>query len=214
MKNQYNLKQYSPAHLQLLSIKELKKQEGFWNLAILGKNCIYCSRYCFSSIPASILMTSSSLMSSNSLLASPIQFAEILLREKLNCCLDKKFSLLSNNFMKEEPTLYSKLSCFSDEIIVYFDSTQFFAGIAVYKSSFKIFLALTGVSHFSTSSSSAILIFLLISQRRSSLFFWNNGWLKTLLECSFLDLWNPYMLSCRMNELILLCLKYLGSTTC
>jgi hypothetical protein len=34
------------------------------------------------------------------------------------------------------------------------------------------------------------------------------------LECSFLDLWNPYMLSCRMNELILLCLKYLGSTTC
>ncbi len=188
MKNQYNLKRYFPVHNQLLSIKELKKQDGFWNLAILGKNCIYCSRYCFSSIPASMLRTSSSLMSSRSLLASPIQFAEILFSEKLNCCLDKKFSLLSNNFMKEEPTFYSKLSCFSEEIIVYFDSTEFLAGIAVYKSSFKVFWGLTGVSNFSTSSSSAILIFLLISQSKSSLFFWKNGWLKTLLECSFLDL--------------------------
>ncbi len=37
MKNQYNLKQISlSGHCaQFLSIKELKKQDGFWNLAIL-----------------------------------------------------------------------------------------------------------------------------------------------------------------------------------
>lgn len=53
---------------------------------------------------------------------------------------------------------------------------------------------------------------LFICDNRSECPFINSGWENTIFDESFLDLWNPYMFSCRIKLLILWWRKYFGNT--
>lgn len=132
---------------QFLSIKELKKHDGFWNFDILGMQGTSCYLYCFSSIPFSMLTMSSSL-SSRSLFTSPMQLSETLFSEKFNWFFEKKFSLLSKSLINEDPTASKILSCFNDETGLSVSPGSSFPVTAVSISSLTTFWDLMGVSNF------------------------------------------------------------------
>ncbi len=74
-----------------------------------------------------------------------MQFDEILFKLKFSWFFEKKFSLLSNSFMNEEPTLSRMLSCFNDDKGLSRGSGSSLPVTAVSMSYLTTFCDLTGV---------------------------------------------------------------------
>lgn len=74
---------------------------------------------------------------------------EIPFNEKFSCCFEKKFYLLSNSLINDEPIFSNIVSCLSEGMGLSLTSAGSYLPVtAVYISYFMTFCDLTGVSNF------------------------------------------------------------------